>query len=66
MDDSLVIYSSVFVLVLFIILYKLLQQKIYIALGIPIILLIIYFLLIIPNSSHIEESMDILTDMPIF
>jgi len=66
MDDSLIIYSSIFVLVSFIVLYKLSNQNFYISLGLPIGLCIIYILFVNSSSVPMEESLDMLTDMPNF
>lgn len=72
MDDSLVIYSSIFLLVIFIILYKFLGQSVVISLGTPIVIIALYFLNINTASEMTgggftnNIDLDVLTDMPDF
>jgi len=66
MDDSLIIYSSIFVLVLFVILYKFFSQNFLISLGLPIGLSVLYILFFNYDNIPGEESLEMLTDMPNF
>lgn len=68
MDDSLIIYSSIFVLVCFIVINKYFIKNQLKAFGIPIILLAIYFILFNNKSTNIGINNDInfLTELPNF
>ena len=72
MDDSLVIYSSVFLLVIFIILYKFVGQSVIVSIGSPLLLIGLY-VLSVNNKSDMTGGgftanidLDVLTDMPDF
>lgn len=66
MDDSLIIYSSIFVLVSFIVLYKFSSQNFLVSLGIPIALSVMFMIYINYESIPGEETLEMLTDMPNF
>lgn len=72
MDDSLVIYSSVFLLISFVFLYKYLGQSILLSLGAPLVLIILYNLNISSNfelpsmSGGGDINFEVMTDMPDF
>ena len=66
MDDSLIIYSSIFVLVCFVVINKYFIKSQLKALGIPIILLALYYILINNKSSNINDDINFLTELPNF
>lgn len=66
MDDSLIIYSSIFILIIFIILYKFTKLNILLSLGIPVGLSIVYILFNSYSIPDLENSLEVLTDMPDF
>ena len=65
MDNCLIIYYSIFILVMFIIIKKQFKQNIIFSVGLTIIICILYIIL---NKSNvnIENNLEILTDMPNF
>lgn len=70
MDDSLVIYSSVFLLVSFVVLYKYLGHSILLSLGVPIGLIVLYNIKMSNGlslgSSNETMNFEVMTDMPDF
>ena len=73
MDDSLIIYSSVFLLVSFVVLNKYLMKDILKSLAIPVLLLISYFVLVGGSEGVVgsvggvvDNGMELLTEMPNF
>lgn len=70
MDDSLVIYSSIFLLVSFVVLYKYLGHSIILSLGVPIGLIVLYNIKM-SNGLSIDGfnepvNFEVMTDMPDF
>lgn len=63
MDDNLIIYSSLFLLVGFIFLFKFLKYNVVLSLVLPLLLIGIYNLFIKKISN---DDLDMLTDMPDF
>jgi hypothetical protein len=70
MGDSLIIYSSVFLLVSFVVLNKYLMKDVLKSLAIPVLLLISYFVLVGGSeggvSGVVDNGMELLTEMPNF
>lgn len=66
MDDSLIIYSSIFILIIFIILYKFTKLNLLLSLGIPVGLSIVYILFNSYSIPDLGNSLEVLTDMPDF
>ena len=73
MGDSLIIYSSVFLLVSFVVLNKYIVKDVLKSLAIPVLLLISYFVLVGSEGgigggigSVVDNGMELLTEMPNF
>ena len=79
MGDSLIIYSSVFLLVSFVVLNKYVVKDVLKSLAIPVLLLISYFVLVGSEGgiggvgsvggstgSVVDNGMELLTEMPNF
>lgn len=76
MGDSLIIYSSVFLLVSFVVLNKYVVKDVLKSLAIPVLLLISYFVLVGGSEggvggiggigSVVDNGMELLTEMPNF
>jgi hypothetical protein len=66
-NDSLIIYSSVFLLVSFVVLNKYVVKDILKSLAIPVLLLISYFVLVEESKGGVvDNGMELLTEMPNF
>ena len=69
-NDSLIIYSSVFLLVSFVVLNKYLMKDVLKSLAIPVLLLISYFVLVGGSEGGIngvvDNGIELLTEMPNF
>lgn len=73
MGDSLIIYSSVFLLVSFVVLNKYVVKDVLKSLAIPMLLLISYFVLVGGSEGSVgsvggvvDNGMELLTEMPNF
>ena len=77
MGDSLIIYSSVFLLVSFVVLNKYVVKDVLKSLAIPVLLLISYFVLVGGSEGGVgsvgggigevvDNGMELLTEMPNF
>lgn len=66
MDSSLIIYSSVFTLVSFIVLYKFGKQSIIKSLIIPLFLVGIYIIFLNINRVSSDNNLELITEMPDF
>lgn len=66
MDDSLIIYSSIFLLASFTILFKFFKLNLVIALGIPLVLIFLYINLNNLNSKASIENFELITELPTF
>ena len=62
-SDNTLIYSSIFLLVSFIVIFKFIKFNIILSLGIPLIIIILYIIL---YSSNDDDIMNVLTDYPDF
>lgn len=66
MDSSLIIYSSVFTLVSFIVLYKFAKQTIIKSLLIPLFLVGGYLIFLNLNKVSSDNNLELITEMPDF
>lgn len=64
MDDSLIIYSSLFILVGFIFLFKFLKYNVIVSIVFPLLLVWLFNLFRTSNVS--TNDLDMLTEMPNF